>query len=110
VLRDACSALVDWARAQGIKVHVGEIALDAGDNGRPYHGSIFATAQTQWADWNGFSTANNDLMVGWNWWGNSAPGWWNQGDSQDPEGYHWGLTLDAGATQTVYMDLIETSL
>lgn len=110
VLRDACSALIEWARAQGIKVHIGEIALDAGDNGRPVHCSTFAVAQTQWAHWNDFCTANNDVMIGWNWWGNSAPGWWNQGDSCDPEGYHWGLTLDAGTTQTVYMDLIETSL
>ena len=52
----------------------------------------------------------NDVLVGWNWWGNSAAGWWNQGDSCDPEGYHWGLTLDDGATQTIYMDLIEPTM
>ena len=37
-------------------------------------------------------------------------GWWNHGDSCDPEGYHWGLTLDDGATQTIYMNLIESTL
>jgi hypothetical protein len=44
VLRDACSALVAWARTNDIKANIGEIALDAGDNGRPAHCSTFATA------------------------------------------------------------------
>ena len=112
VLRDACSALVTWARTNhGIKINIGEIAIDAGDNDRPTFCSTFATAQAQWADWHRFCVDDsNDVLVGWNWWGNSAPGWWNQGDSCDPEGYHWGLTLDGGATQTIYMDLIETTM
>jgi hypothetical protein len=110
VLSDACSTLVAWARTNEINVGIGEIAIDAGDNGRPTHCSAFATAQAQWTAWNSFCTANSDVVIGWNWWGNSASGWWNQGDSCDPEGLHWGLTLDDGATQTVYMDLIEATL
>jgi hypothetical protein len=117
VLRDACSALVTWARTNGIKVNVGEIAINAGNNGRglkadgtPKYCSDFATAQAQWADWKSFCVANNDVLVGWNWWANSALGWWNQGDSCDPDGFHWGLTLDNGASQTIYMDLIEATL
>ena len=78
------SALIVWARAQGIKVHIGEIALDAGDNGRPVHCSTFAAAQNETGDWNDFCIANNDVIIGWNWWGNSAPGWWNQGIFCDP--------------------------
>jgi Cellulase (glycosyl hydrolase family 5) len=108
VLRDACSALVAWARTHAVKVHVGEIALDAGDNGRPVHRGTLATAREQWADWDSFCAENEDVLVGWNWWANSAAGWWDQGDSSD--GSHWGLTLDDGATQTVYMDLIEATL
>ncbi len=110
VLRDACSELVTWARASGIKVNIGEIAINAGDNGLAPFGSTFDTAQAQWADWNEFCIANDDVLVGWNWWGNSAPGWWNQGDSKNPEGWHWGLSLDDGATQTIYMELIESTL
>ncbi|MEO7260166.1 MAG: cellulase family glycosylhydrolase [Jatrophihabitantaceae bacterium] len=109
VLSAACGALVSWARGNGVKVQIGEIAIDAGPNGRPSFGSTLATAQAQWNDWRQFCLANDDVLIGWNWWGNSAPGWWNQGDSQDPNGYHWGLTLDNGATQTVYADLIEDS-
>ena len=75
VLRNACSALVSWARTNGIKVNIGEIALDAGNNGRATFCSTFATAQTRWADWNSFCLANSDVIVGWNWWGNSTSDW-----------------------------------
>jgi hypothetical protein len=113
VLRDSCSALVAWARTNGIKVNIGEIAINAGANGLPGHcpESTFAIAQAQWADWASFCIANDDVLVGWNWWANSAGGgWWNQGDSCQANGYHWGLTLDNGATQTIFMDLIQTTL
>ncbi|TFV44381.1 cellulase family glycosylhydrolase [Blastococcus sp. TF02A_35] len=110
VLPDACSALVQWARAAGAKVHVGEIAIDAGDNGFPPFGGTLALAQAQWANWQQFCLANDDVVIGWNWWGNSAAGWWNAGDSKHPQGHHWGLSLDDGATRTVYADLIAGSV
>jgi endoglucanase len=110
VLRDACATLVIWARINGAKVHISEIAIDAGENGRTNYCGTMAVANAQWADWNAFCIANSDVLVGWSWWANSAPGWWNQGDSCDADGYHWGLTLDNGMTQTVYMDLIEATL
>lgn len=103
VLGDACSSLVTWARSNGLKLHIGEIALDAGGNA----GSLLM-AETQWRNWAQFCQHNADVLVGWNWWANSAAGWWDQGDSQ--AGFHWGLTLDDGATQTAYMDLIEKEL
>lgn len=110
VLSAACGAVLGWARGNGVKVQVGEIALDAGPNGRPNFGSTLAIAAAQWEDWRQFCLANDDVLVGWNWWANSAPGWWNQGDSQDPNGFHWGLTLDNGSTQTVYATLIEPTI
>jgi hypothetical protein len=110
VLRNTCNDLVSWARTNNVKVHIGEIAIDAGSNGRATFCSTFATAQAQWSDWQRFCLENDDVIVGWNWWGNSTAGWWNEGDSCDPQGYHWGLTLTDGASQTVYMNLIETSL
>ena len=106
-LRDGFSALVDWARANSVKVNIGEIAIDAGDNCRSSWCSTFDVARAQWADWNDFCRANNDVLVGWNWWANSEAGWWNAGDSTD--GSHWGLTLDNGSTQTIYADLIEST-
>jgi hypothetical protein len=67
VIRDACSALVTWARPKGIKVNIGEIAINAGPNSRPAYCSTFAVAQAQWADWKSFCVANDDVLVGWNW-------------------------------------------
>jgi hypothetical protein len=120
VLRKACSALVAWAKdtakqtGRSIKVNIGEIAMNAGNNGMPRHCSTFPIAQAQWADWNNFCIENKDFLVGWNWWANSASGgWWNEGDSCAPDPKdrsHWGLTLDDGSTQTIYMDLIESTL
>jgi Cellulase (glycosyl hydrolase family 5) len=108
VVRDAFVSLVAWARANDVKVQVGEIAIDAGGNGRDSWRGTFATARAQWADWNAFCRANDDVLIGWNWWANSEAGWWNAGDSSD--GSHWGLTLDNGVSQTVYADLIESTL
>lgn len=113
VLSDSCMALVNWARGNGIKVNIGEIAIDAGPNGRAMFCNTPAVAQTQWDAWQKFCLENSDVIVGWNWWGNSAAGWWNQGDScdGDPKGRrHWGLTLDDGSSQTIYMDLIESTI
>ena len=67
MLRDACLALVIWARTNEAKVHIGELAIDAGENGRTTYCGTFATAQRQWADWNSFCLANIDVLVGWNW-------------------------------------------
>ena len=107
---DACSAFVSWARTNDAKVNIAEIAINAGPNGRATTCSSLAAAQAQWSTWTAFCAANSDVLVGWNWWGNSEAGWWNEGDSCDPQGYHWGLTLDNGVTQTVYMDLIDSSI
>src|SRR5208283_4191620 len=61
VLRDACSDLVTWARTNGQKVVIGEIAIDAGANDLSTFKSTFATAQSQWADWKSFCVENSDV-------------------------------------------------
>jgi endoglucanase len=99
---DACKDLIDWARKHGIKVQIGEVAVDAGHP----HGT-FTLGHDQWADWQQFCLANDDVIVGWHWWGNSEAGAWNDQDSGGAQG--WGLTLDNGANPTVYRDLIGDS-
>jgi aryl-phospho-beta-D-glucosidase BglC (GH1 family) len=85
VLPDACADLVAWARANSIKVHIGEIVVNAGANGRPTFCGTVATAPDQWDKWNIFCVENSDVIVGWDWWANSAAGdGWNQGESCDP--------------------------
>ena len=106
----ACEAVVDWARTNGIKVNIGEIAIDAGPNGKQNFCSVsdLIHAKKQWEHWNEFCVANNDVIVGWNWWANGAPAWWDQADSCG--GNHWGLRVNDGNPQTIYMDLIESTL
>ena len=111
VLSATCAGVVAWARGHDLKVHVGEIAIDAGSP----TGSL-ATAQAQWADWNRFCVENADVIVGWNWWAASKSDWWDTGDSS--AGSHWGLTTSSGASvggnpkggNTVYMDLVESTV
>lgn len=111
VLSATCAGVVAWARGHDLKVHVGEIAIDAGSP----TGSL-ATAQAQWADWNRFCVENADVIVGWNWWAASESDWWDTGDSS--AGSHWGLTTSSGASvggnlkggNTVYMDLVESTV
>jgi hypothetical protein len=107
-LSAACGEVVAWARTHGVKVQIAEIAIDAGDNGQPPFAGNLPAAEAQWADWQQFCLTNRDVLVGWHWWGNSAKGSWDAGDSQN--GQHWGLTLDDGASQTVYADLIAETL
>jgi len=111
-LPDACSALVTWARPNGIKVNIGEIALDAGQNRTPIYctESDRAHAEKQWDLWNTFCRENNDVLVGWNWWSNGERDWLGEDDSCGEDRNHWALTRDNGQTQTVYMDLIEDTL
>ena len=109
ILSDSCKDVVEWARNHDAKVQIAEIAIDAGPNGTPTFAGDSATATRQWADWKRFCDEWSDVLIGWNWWSCSEAGDWSSaGDSTD--GKHWGLTLDDGATQTVYMDLIQSSL
>lgn len=103
-LRDAMSDVVTWSRANGnILIHVAEVAIDAGaptgTNG---------IAVSQWADWQSYCLANNDIITGWDWWAVSENGWWSTSDSSG--GMNWGLTNGSNTTASVYMTLIQSSL
>lgn len=102
--------LLEWARANGVKVNIGEVAIDAGANGLGEFNeqSNFAKAEVQWQQFTELCRDYSDVVLGWNWWANGAAGWWDQGDSAASD--HWALSVDGGATETVYMDLIEASL
>lgn len=97
--RDACSALVTWARTNKVLVQLGEIGADVNSNG-----VTTGQATATWADFESFQIANKDVCVGWCWWGNSASGWWAADDT------HWGLTLDDGSTTTKYWTMIGSSI
>jgi aryl-phospho-beta-D-glucosidase BglC (GH1 family) len=101
-MRNAFNDLVVWARQKGFKVHIGEVALDAGVNGC----SDIATATAQWNDWTQFCLENDDVLVGWNWWGNTSStwGWSLEGSCSDAR--NWALTQNNGATWSTYVDVM----
>jgi aryl-phospho-beta-D-glucosidase BglC (GH1 family) len=94
--------LLDWARTNGVKIQVGEVAVDLG---KPAGSAQLG--HDQWTDWTNFCLANDDVIVGWHWWANSEGDWWTEQDSAGAR--TWGLTLDNGDSQTVYANLIESS-
>lgn len=58
--------VVDWARAQGLKVHVGEFGAS------PKHPD-FAKNISAFLD---YIDANQDVVEGWCWWAYGPPSWW----------------------------------
>jgi hypothetical protein len=98
-VRDACVCVVNWAKNNEAKVHIGEVAVDIGEpTGDKVIGPI------QWTNWRQFCLDNKDVIVGWHWWGNSKGGWWDDGDSK--KGRHWALTKDDGKSLTSYGKLL----
>lgn len=57
---------VDWAKANGLKVHVGEFAASAAN-------PVAATAVKNFLD---YIDANRDVIEGWAWWAYGPPSWW----------------------------------
>jgi len=102
-IADACADLVDFARTKGFKIHIGEVAVDAGVGGC----SNITTAKGQWNDWNQFCLENDDVVVGWNWWGNTSQtwGWPFEGSCSDTR--TWALTQDNGTTWSPYVTVMQ---
>jgi predicted esterase/aryl-phospho-beta-D-glucosidase BglC (GH1 family) len=97
--RDRLAVMVDWARPLGLPVHVGEIGWYAGTLG----------AQATWDTFVAYCDANADVVVGYDWWAASEPGWWD-----DPTNAHFSVSpttagADAFTGDTVNMIMIETA-
>lgn len=60
------SKVVNWARANGKKVHVGEI-------GASTQNALSAIAVKNVCD---YCEANKDVVIGWAWWAYGPPSWW----------------------------------
>ncbi len=71
---------VDWARANGVKVHLGEF------------GTV-SSPQAQVAVKNllDYLNANQDVVIGWSWWTYGSPAWWGS----------YQFTLDPSSNYTV---------
>ena len=98
ISRTRVKVAVDWARANGIEVFVGEIGMS----------STAANASANWTDFVAYLDANADTLTGYAWWGCGKPGWWD--DLAASGGGHFSITPTANYTaDTVNMNMIKGS-
>jgi endoglucanase len=98
ISRSRVSGVVDWARANGLKVFIGEIGM---------YGSA-ANASANWTDFVSYADANTDTLSGFAWWACGKPGWW--GDVGATNGGHFSITPTNGYTaDTVNMTMIASA-
>lgn len=98
VSRTRVKVAVDWARANGVRVFVGEIGM--------YAGATNATAN--WNDFVTYLDANGDTLIGFTWWACGKSGWWN--DVGASGGGHFSITPPSSTSDTVNMSMIAASL
>ncbi len=94
--RTRVKVATDWARANGLKVFVGEIGMYAGA----------ANASANWNSFLSFADTTQDSLLGFAWWACGKPGWWN--DVAASGGGHFSITPTGDYdTDTVNMNMIE---
>lgn len=99
VTRSRLSGVVDWAKANGLKVWLGEVGMYASA----------ANASSNWGDFVSYANTSTDTLIGFAWWACGKPGWWN--DVAASGGGHFSITpTNDYTTDTVNMDMIEGSL
>ncbi|HSO34001.1 MAG TPA: glycoside hydrolase family 5 protein [Labilithrix sp.] len=99
ISRERVKGVVDWARASGLKVFLGEIGMYASA----------PNAAANWADFIAYLDDNADTLGGYAWWGCGKPGWWN--DVAASGGGHFSITpTGTYDADTVNMKMIQASL
>jgi endoglucanase len=98
ISRTDVTGVTQWARANGLRVFVGEIGMYAGAT----------NAAANWADFVSYLDANGDTLVGFTWWACGKPGWWD--DVAASGGGHFSITPTSNyTTDTVNMTMIQTA-
>jgi endoglucanase len=96
--RDRMKGVVDWARANKLKVWVGEIGMYAGAT----------NASANWSNFVSYLDSSADTLTGFAWWACGKPGWWN--DVAANGGGHFSITpTNNYTTDTVNMKMIAGS-
>lgn len=98
ITRTRITGVVDWARANALRVFVGEIGMYA----------AATNANEDWTDFVGYLDANTDTLVGFAWWACGKPGWWS--DVAASGGGHFAITPPSGSTtDTINMTMIQAA-
>jgi hypothetical protein len=96
---------LDWAKANGLKVFLGEIGLCASF---PNGGASSFTGSEAWMDFvNYFNDKDNaDTFIGYTWWAAGNPGWWD--DPCATNGGHFSITPTNNYTgDTINMRMLQ---
>lgn len=89
---------VDWAKANGLKVWIGEIGMYADAK----------NAAANWSDFVSYANSSKDTVLGFAWWACGKPGWWN--DVAANGGGHFSITPTNDYTSdTVNMKMVESA-
>ncbi len=110
-LRTQLANTVEWARANGLRVYLGETGMHA-----TTAVTAGGTAQQAWDDFIAYFNANDDTLEGYTWWAGGDPrGWWtdqgaNGGGHYSISPLHPNSYVDPDTSysgDTVNMDMIE---
>jgi endoglucanase len=98
---------LNWAKARGLKVYLGEIGFYAGATSNDGH-----PAADAWANFIGYFKANPDSFAGFTWWAAGDPSWWS--DVAANGGGHFSVSpKTCGASScsgdTINMQMIQGS-
>lgn len=94
-LRTQLANTVDWARANGLKVYLGETGMHAGT---VVMNDANKQATDAWADFIAYFEANADVLEGFTWWAGGDPVWW--ADEGANGGGHYAISPICGAAIT----------
>ena len=87
--------VTDWAKANSLKVWVGEVGMYASAS----------NASGNWRDFVSYLDSSSDTLIGFAWWACGKPGWWN--DVGASGGGHFSITpTNNYASDTVNMTMI----
>lgn len=100
ISRERVRVAVDWARANNLRVFLGEIGMYA----------AAPNAKENWADFAAYAAASADVLRGFCWWAGGRRGWWD--DPGASGGGHFSVTPAAsdGAGDTANMAMIRPAL
>jgi hypothetical protein len=98
--RNQIAETLDWAKANNLKMYLGEIGMYAGFTAP---GNAF-TATDAWADFVAYYAANQGPFVGFTWWAGGMPQFWS-----DIHGPHYSISPQTAAFtgDTVNMQMIQ---
>jgi hypothetical protein len=87
--RQNLAPTVNWAAANGLKVWLAEIGIDATATQSGF------TSADAWRDFINYFNANSNTLIGYTWWAGREPAWW-----RDVKAPHFSVSPTSSSTYT----------